>query len=292
MSNRWRWASVIVVACALLASQPMAAGAQSGADDGWELPRTAWGDPDLQGVWTSATLTPLERPAGQAGRELLTDEEAAAIEQRTVGEPGRQRRQVGPRDRRRLQPGVAGCGDAHHRRPAHLACRRPARRPHPLAAGRARGPRPRAGALRSRSVPLLHRRRHRRALHHRRAAEHGAAAALQHEPAGPADPGAGGDAARDVPRAAGHSPGRPAADRHPRSGRARRGAGGRATPSSSRPSTWSTSPTRTGALRGASRAPPCGWSSGSPGSAPSRSTTRSRWRIRRSSSGRGPRRRP
>ena len=84
MRNRWRWLPPVVVACALLASQPIAAGAQSGADDGWELPRTAWGDPDMQGVWTSATLTPLERPAGQAGRELLTDEEAAAIEQRTV----------------------------------------------------------------------------------------------------------------------------------------------------------------------------------------------------------------
>ncbi len=84
MNNRWRWLVAAFAAFALLAAQPMAAGAQSGADDAWELPRTAWGDPDLQGVWTSATLTPLERPAGQAGRELLTDEEAAAIEQRTV----------------------------------------------------------------------------------------------------------------------------------------------------------------------------------------------------------------
>ena len=24
--------------------------------------RTPWGDPDLQGVWTGSTLTPLERP--------------------------------------------------------------------------------------------------------------------------------------------------------------------------------------------------------------------------------------
>ena len=84
MNNRWRGLSTIAVAGVLLASQPAMASAQSGADDAWELPRTAWGDPDLQGVWTSATLTPLERPAGQAGRELLTDEEAAAIEQRTV----------------------------------------------------------------------------------------------------------------------------------------------------------------------------------------------------------------
>ncbi|MYI75728.1 MAG: hypothetical protein F4057_10580 [Acidobacteria bacterium] len=40
--------------------------------------RTPWGDPDLQAVWTSSTLTPLERPAGLAGRAELTAEEAAA----------------------------------------------------------------------------------------------------------------------------------------------------------------------------------------------------------------------
>ena len=40
-------------------------------------PRTAWGDPDLQGFWTNTTTTPLERPADLAGREFLTDEEWA-----------------------------------------------------------------------------------------------------------------------------------------------------------------------------------------------------------------------
>ena len=48
--------------------------AQSGAPGD----RTPWGDPDLQAVWTSSTLTPLERPAGLAGRAELTAEEAAA----------------------------------------------------------------------------------------------------------------------------------------------------------------------------------------------------------------------
>jgi hypothetical protein len=42
--------------------------------------RTAWGDPDLQGVWSYATLTPLERPDAMTGREFLTREEAAARE--------------------------------------------------------------------------------------------------------------------------------------------------------------------------------------------------------------------
>ncbi len=84
MSERWRRRSLAALACALPALQPAAAGAQAAAEDGWAAPRTAWGAPDLQGVWTSATLTPLERPAPQAGRERLTDEEAAAIERRSA----------------------------------------------------------------------------------------------------------------------------------------------------------------------------------------------------------------
>ena len=40
--------------------------------------KTVWGDPDLQGVWSYASLTPLERPAALAGREFFTPAEAAA----------------------------------------------------------------------------------------------------------------------------------------------------------------------------------------------------------------------
>ena len=82
MENRWRWLPAAVAVVGLLLSPPAAA-AQSGGG-GWTAPLTAWGDPDLQGVWTSATLTPLERPERQAGRELLTEEEAAEIERRSA----------------------------------------------------------------------------------------------------------------------------------------------------------------------------------------------------------------
>ena len=40
-------------------------------------PRTAWGDPDLQGVWRYEGAIPLERPARLAGRESLTEKEVA-----------------------------------------------------------------------------------------------------------------------------------------------------------------------------------------------------------------------
>ncbi len=42
--------------------------------------RTAWGDPDLQGVWNYAAGTPLERPAEFSGKAVLTDEELARAE--------------------------------------------------------------------------------------------------------------------------------------------------------------------------------------------------------------------
>ncbi len=47
-------------------------------------PRTPWGDPDLQGIWSFATITPLERPGDLAGKPVLTEEEAAALEARSA----------------------------------------------------------------------------------------------------------------------------------------------------------------------------------------------------------------
>ena len=42
-------------------------------------PRTAWGEPDLQGKWSYATITPLERPAEQGGKDTLTTAEVASL---------------------------------------------------------------------------------------------------------------------------------------------------------------------------------------------------------------------
>jgi hypothetical protein len=60
-------------------ARPAAASADSATRKG-SAPRTSWGTPDLQGTWSTATVTPLERPAG-AG-EFLTPAEVADIERR------------------------------------------------------------------------------------------------------------------------------------------------------------------------------------------------------------------
>ena len=41
----------------------------------YKVPRTPDGHADLQGIWTTRTYTPLERPARYAGKEFLTDQE-------------------------------------------------------------------------------------------------------------------------------------------------------------------------------------------------------------------------
>jgi hypothetical protein len=49
-----------------------------------QTPRhTPWGDPDLQGLWTNATITPFERPAELSGKPVLSEQEAVEYEKRT-----------------------------------------------------------------------------------------------------------------------------------------------------------------------------------------------------------------
>ncbi|MGH2609716.1 MAG: hypothetical protein ACRD3C_08805 [Vicinamibacterales bacterium] len=45
----------------------------------WTPPRTAWGDPDVRGVWHLATYTPLQRPPELGEKALYTEEEALQV---------------------------------------------------------------------------------------------------------------------------------------------------------------------------------------------------------------------
>jgi len=48
----------------------------------WTAPRTPDGQPDLEGVWTNNSVTPLQRPKELAGKEFYTDAELAQIQAR------------------------------------------------------------------------------------------------------------------------------------------------------------------------------------------------------------------
>ena len=68
---------VLVTSLTLLACALFIPGVSAGQQSSGDQPRTAWGDPDLQGVWTNTTTTPLQRPADLADKEVLTGEEWA-----------------------------------------------------------------------------------------------------------------------------------------------------------------------------------------------------------------------
>ena len=93
MNHRCLAAWSIVTVVVLLA--PAGGAAQTaGAAGGWSAPRTAWGDPDLQGSWTNTTTTPLERPDDLAEQAQLTAEERAARD--AAGDVAREQRGVTP----------------------------------------------------------------------------------------------------------------------------------------------------------------------------------------------------
>ena len=76
--------SIIVAFWLLTNLLPAQSHAQGSTGGVWTAPRTSWGVPDLQGVWTNATLTPVERPDSLAGKNVLTAEEAAELETRSA----------------------------------------------------------------------------------------------------------------------------------------------------------------------------------------------------------------
>ena len=78
--------AVIVAMTVIMKLVPPAAVASAdppagGAAKAGPAPKTTWGDPDLQGIWTSKYQTPLERPAKYANKLTLTEEERADLDQ-------------------------------------------------------------------------------------------------------------------------------------------------------------------------------------------------------------------
>jgi len=71
--------SAIALAAALAAAPALSQPANAAA--GYHAPTNAYGQPDLEGVWTNATLTPFERDAKYGDRLVMKPDEAAAIEQ-------------------------------------------------------------------------------------------------------------------------------------------------------------------------------------------------------------------
>jgi len=91
---------VLISICCLAAIgfaswNPLYLGAQTGKAG--NVLRTPDGKPDLQGTWSFATVTPMERPANLANKEFFTEQEAAAYEKEVVERNNKDRRD-GPAD--------------------------------------------------------------------------------------------------------------------------------------------------------------------------------------------------
>jgi hypothetical protein len=81
-----------------VAGQTQAPPAPDGAEKkAGPAPKTAWGAPDLQGIWTNTYEVPLQRPARYADKEFFTDEERAELD--------KERTAIVSRDVRRYERG-------------------------------------------------------------------------------------------------------------------------------------------------------------------------------------------
>jgi hypothetical protein len=57
-----------------------------GAAQDFTPKRTPWGHPDFEGIWTNATLTPMQRPPELASKAFFTADEAAAFERQRAAQ--------------------------------------------------------------------------------------------------------------------------------------------------------------------------------------------------------------
>ncbi|MDT8428315.1 MAG: hypothetical protein RQ757_06075 [Pseudomonadales bacterium] len=70
----------LAISLSMALGMSLASNLSAAAD--WQVPRTASGHPDLQGIWSNATQTPLERPTALGNQRFYTTEDALAREQR------------------------------------------------------------------------------------------------------------------------------------------------------------------------------------------------------------------
>ena len=75
------WVCCAAVLVVVMAAPAPCAGQSESLDAGaWAAPRTPDGQPDIQGVWTNSTMTPLERPADMGDKPFYSEAEAAGLE--------------------------------------------------------------------------------------------------------------------------------------------------------------------------------------------------------------------
>ena len=220
--------SVVVTAVTVvsLLPAPVMGQAPTAAADTWTSPRTSWGHPDLQGIWTNETITPFERPGELQGKPFPYRRRSLGTGTANSATEGCCRWHVPTGQRWRLQPASGTTPEPRSSRPGKRRWWWTARWESPSEAG---------GGIEARRQP---RTRHRLLrvhelvgpLHHARCAGFDVPHRLQQCLSDPANSRLRGDSLRDDPRRAHHPAGWPSARRTqdpPLDGRLARPLGGR-----------------------------------------------------------------
>src|SRR5277367_5103044 len=96
MRNRFSGSMMTIAIGVAAGSTAISAPALAQAPAGSVAPaaalKTPWGEPDLQGIWTDETTTPLQRPAKYADKESFTEAERTELDRVRTEVLGRERR--------------------------------------------------------------------------------------------------------------------------------------------------------------------------------------------------------
>src|SRR5262249_34209263 len=87
-------ATAVIAVSAVVSTPTSWASAQAPANSAAlaPAPKTPWGEPDLQGIWTDETDTPLQRPPKDASQEFFTATGRVEIDKARSEIHGRERR--------------------------------------------------------------------------------------------------------------------------------------------------------------------------------------------------------
>src|SRR6201997_5416188 len=80
---------IVAVSCGIVLSLATASDRTPAASTPFKTP---WGDPDLQGIWTDETTTPLQRSPKYANQEFFTDAQRAELDRQRSAMSGRDAR--------------------------------------------------------------------------------------------------------------------------------------------------------------------------------------------------------
>jgi hypothetical protein len=92
MRDRFKGSLVLIAVATAAASALAVSATRTSAESSGAALKTSWGEPDLQGIWTDETNTPLQRPEKYANQEFFTPEQRAELDRERSALLGRDKR--------------------------------------------------------------------------------------------------------------------------------------------------------------------------------------------------------